>query len=302
MNALTMIFGLPGNEVLVSRLAEALDVAEGLLEIREFPDGETYVRGETRCHGLDVALAANLFRPDPQILPLLFSVRALRDLGARKVHLVTPYLPYMRQDRRFRAGEVVTSRLFADLLSGTVDGLVTIDPHLHRYAGLEEIYAIDTRVRHAAGHIAGYIKDRISRPLLVGPDTESEQWVGEVAELAGAPFIVLSKTRHGDRDVEVRAPPLDAWREHTPVLVDDIISTARTMVETMGHLRRAGYRSPVCIGVHAIFAGDAYRFLQDAGAADIVTCNTLPHPTNAIDVTDLLADGLRSLLESSAAR
>ena len=77
----------------------------------------------------------------------------------------------------------------------------------------------------------------------------------------------------------------------TPVLVDDIISTARTMIETGGHFHCAGLAPPVCIGVHAVFAADACEALR-AGAARVVTCNTILHTSNAIDVEDLLASPL----------
>ena len=292
-----MVFCLPGHETLGEHLRYALGADPGGLTVRTFPDGETYVRGETPCEGRDAVLAANLFQPNPQILPLIYCTRAIRLLGARRVILVSPYLPYMRQDARFQPGEVVTSRLFAKLLSDTVDGLVTVDPHLHRYTDLEDIYPIPGRVEHAAPSIAAWIRRWVQRPVIVGPDSESEQWVAQVADLADAPFIVLQKIRRGDRDVEIRVPPLEPWRGHTPVLVDDIISTAHTMIETIGHLTTAGYAAPVCIGVHAVFAGDAYRALNDAGAADIVTCNTVPHPSNSIDLTDVLAHGVRALLD-----
>lgn len=293
-----MVFSLPGHETLGDRLAALLGAERGMLTLREFPDGETYVRGDTPCEGLDTIIAANLFRPNSQLLPLVYSVRAMRVLGARRVILVTPYLPYMRQDARFQPGEVVTSRIFAKLLSDTVDGMVTVDPHLHRYSTLGEIYRIPTYVGHAAPSVAAWIKGHIERPVIVGPDSESEQWVSEVAGLANAPFVVLEKTRHGDRDVEVRVPPLDPWRGYTPVLVDDIISTARTMMQTIEHLRQAGYAAPVCIGVHAVFAGDAYDGLKATGAADIVTCNTVEHPSNAIDLTNMLVDGVQDLLRT----
>lgn len=302
MMGATMVFSLPGHEALGSRLAAALGAPEGALTLRQFPDGETYVRGETPCDGLDAVLAANLFRPNAQFLPLVYSARALRVLGARRVFLVSPYLPYMRQDARFQPGEVVTSRIFARLLSDIVDGLVTVDPHLHRHTTLGEIYSIPTRVEHAASAIAGWIRVHVNQPVVIGPDSESEQWVREVAAMAGAPFIVLSKTRRGDRDVEITVPALDSWRAHTPVLVDDIISTGRTMVQTIGNLSQAGYAAPVCIGVHAVFAGDAYEALQAAGASEIVTCNTVPHPSNAIDLTLLLAEGLHAHFVSTADR
>lgn len=293
----TLLVSLPGHEALGVALAADLGVAEGAVTMREFPDGETYVRADTRCDGRDVILVADLSRPDPRFLPLVYSVQALRDVGARRVVLVAPYLPYMRQDARFQPGELVTSRVFARLLSATVDGLVTIDPHLHRYATLGEIYRIPTGVEHATRAIADWISTHVEQPVIVGPDIESEQWVGDVARRAGAPYLVLAKQRHGDHDVQIEAPALDKWRAHTPVLVDDIISTAHTMIETLGHFARAGLAPAICIGVHAIFARDAYEALQKAGSAAIVTCNTVPHPSNAIDLSDTLAAGIRSLLE-----
>ncbi|NQV22685.1 MAG: ribose-phosphate diphosphokinase, partial [Rhodospirillales bacterium] len=90
-------------------------------------------------------------------------------------------------------------------------------------------------------------------------------------------------------------PEIERWRDHTPVLVDDIISTARTMIETVSHLKAVGMTAPVCIAVHGIFAGNALRDLVAAGASRVVTCNTIPHQTNAIDVTPLLAQGVRAI-------
>ncbi len=143
----------------------------------------------------------------------------------------------------------------------------------------------------AAGEISEWVRNNVRDPVIVGPDSESEQWVSEVAQMAGAPFVVLEKTRRGDRDVSVSPIELDGpHRDRTPVLVDDIISTARTMIETVHRLRELDIAAPVCIGVHAIFAGDAYDELMGAGAARVVTCNTIPHPTNGIDVSGLFVD------------
>jgi len=174
-------------------------------------------------------------------------------------------------------------------LSDIVDWLVTADPHLHRIDALPKIYSIPARSVHAAPLLARWIEDEVKLPLLIGPDRESAQWVSVVAEGAGAPFIVLEKQRHGDRDVEISVPDVARWRQHTPVLVDDIISTGRTMIQTLGHLNRAGMKPAVCAGVHAVFASGAYEGLSAAGASRIVTTNTIAHETNAIDVTDALS-------------
>ncbi len=284
-----VLFALPGNEQLARMLSGVLGGEIGSLELRRFPDGETYVRLRSPINGREVALLCTLDRPDDKLLPLLFLAATVRDLGAARIGLVAPYLAYMRQDRRFADGEGVTSAYFARHLSASVDWLVTVDPHLHRRSSLAEIYTIPAEAVHAAPQISAWIRANIDRPLLVGPDTESAQWVRAVADGAGAPSIVLEKTRRGDRDVVVVGPEVERWREYTPVLVDDIISTARTMIETVTHLRRAPLRPAVCIGVHAIFADDAYAELLAAGVSRVVTCNTIPHASNGISLIALMA-------------
>lgn len=291
-----LLVTLRENEPLAQPLAEAIGGELAHLDIRKFPDGETYLRYATSPEGRPVAILCSLDRPDEKFLPLLFAAATARDLGAASVGLVSPYLAYMRQDRRFRPGEAVTSTCFAEVLSRQVDWLVTVDPHLHRRHALSEIYAVPAFALHAAPLIAAWIRETVEKPLLIGPDAESEQWVSAVASDAGAPHLVLQKTRRGDRDVEVSLPEVERWRDHTPVLVDDIVSTARTMIETVGHVVRADMRAPVCVAVHGLFAGDAYRGLLAAGAARVVTSNTVPHESNVIDVADLMAEAVRKMI------
>ena len=264
---MSVIVALPGNEVLAHQLARALPGSVGNSLVRHFPDGESYVRLETPVAGEDLIVVCTLDRPDSKLLPLFYLADAARAQGARRIGLVSPYLAYMRQDKQFHPGEAVTSRSFAKLIATYFDWLVTVDPHLHRLHALSEIYAIPTTVVHAAPLISRWIKEAVARPLLIGPDSESEQWVSAVAKAAGAPWVVLEKSRHGDRDVDIQIPNLEQWKAHQPVLVDDIISTARTMIETVGHLKQMGLESPVGIGVHAVFADNAYADLQAAGRA-----------------------------------
>ncbi|NMM46179.1 ribose-phosphate pyrophosphokinase [Rhodospirillaceae bacterium KN72] len=291
-----LILPMPENEALAHSLADQLDGEVGAVETRQFPDGESYIRLATPVAGRSVVFVCTLDRPDGKLLPLIFAAGAAKELRAERIGLVAPYLAYMRQDKRFQEGEAVTSTHFASVLNGWFDWMATVDPHLHRRTSLSEIYTMPTATLHAAGAIADWIREEVENPVLVGPDGESEQWVAAVAEEVGCPHTVLLKTRHGDRDVDVSVPDVDAWRDHTPILIDDIISTARTMIETVGHLKRAGMAPPICVGVHAVFAGDAYRALSNAGTGQIVTCNTIPHASNGIDLTGLLAAGIGDLL------
>ena len=297
MNA--TVLALPGSDALGRRLSELSGIPQGVVESRPFPDGETYLRIDGECAKKSVVLVCTLDRPNDKLLPLVFLADAARELGASRVGLVAPYLAYMRQDRRFHPGEAVTSRTFAALLSRHVDWLATIDPHLHRYHSLTDIYRVPGRVVHAAPALAAWIAAHVDRPVVVGPDEESWQWAKDVADRAGAPVVVMRKTRRSDRTVDVSAPDLEAYLTHTPVVVDDIVSSAQTMVETVKHLVAARLRAPVCVAVHALFPETAEQALRDAGAAQIVTTTSVPHATNRIDIIPLLIPAVHELAGAS---
>jgi ribose-phosphate pyrophosphokinase len=290
------ICALPGNEPFAALLRRALGFPELPLAYRRFPDGESWLKFKDKPAGLDVVLVCSLNDPDPKLPPLLFAAATARQLGAASVGLVAPYLAYMRQDKRFRQGEAITSALLGAQLSGAFDWLVTVDAHLHRRKSLAEVFQIPAVDVSAAPGIAAWIRGRVEQPLVVGPDGESERWAAAVGAAAFAPHVTLRKRRSGDRDVRVLAPDLGRWRGHTPVLVDDIISTGRTMAAAAREFAAQDFAAAVCVGVHGVFAGDALEALHDAGVRRIVTANTISHPSNAIDASGPVAGAVRELL------
>ncbi|MBV1930115.1 MAG: ribose-phosphate diphosphokinase [Porticoccaceae bacterium] len=268
-------------------LCEKMAFEQGKTHSRLFPDGETYLRIDTPVQNRHCVVLADLSHPDDKYLPLVFLLATLREFGAASVGLVAPYLSYMRQDRRFIEGEALTSRIFARLLSAQIDWLVTVDPHLHRYHSLNEIYSVPTRVVQGAPLLADWLKGQTNL-LLVGPDAESEQWLAEIAALSGHPFVIGSKTRHGDRDVVVTLPDLTRFYHHVAVIIDDVISSGQTILKCISALRLKGIQGIKCAGVHGIFADGIDAQLMSAGLDELVTTNTIVHRSNALDITDLL--------------
>jgi ribose-phosphate pyrophosphokinase len=288
-----IIFYFPQYQNLANAIAGKLQYEKGQMEVRQYPEGESYVRLLCDVKNKEVILVCGLENANDNAMAIMFFSSVAKELGAAKVGLIAPYLGYMRLDKRFKDGEAITSNIFAGFLSQQIDWLLTIDPHLHRHKTLEEIYSIPCFTLHATKLIAEWIKNNVSNPLLIGPDAESEQWVSEVAKIADVPFVILTKVRYGDKDVKVSIPEVEKYQDCTPILVDDIIATASTMIATINHLKNAGMKDAICIGVHAIFAGDAYEKLKNVTSQRIISCNTIEHFSNEIDVSELIVEALK---------
>lgn len=285
-----VLFNFPKASPLGQHLQEKLDAEEGRLTLRSFPDGESYLRIESNVKDREVLINATLFRLNPWVLDLLFLADTLRTLGAKSIKLVAPYLSYMRQDKVFQDGEALTSKTFSHLLSAYFDALVTVDPHLHRYHCLSEIYTIPTTVLQSAPLISKWIHENVENPFLIGPDEESRQWVQEVA--GDLPFVVLQKERNFQGHVAITWPSFERAEDKTPVFVDDIISSGGTMLLAVEQAKTLGLKPPVIVAIHPIFAKNSYEKLKTAGVLKIVTCNSILHPSNAIDLAPLIVSAL----------
>jgi ribose-phosphate pyrophosphokinase len=295
-----IIFSLNSDD-LVARLREKLDVELGCYRSREFPDGESYLCIESEVNHRHCLVVADLSHPNSKFLPLMFLMDTLKELGAKSVGLLAPYLSYMRQDRRFVDGEAITSKLFAQSLSHHIDYLVTVDPHLHRYHSLDEIYSVPSKVVQGAPALAQWLKGQ-SNLFLVGPDSESEQWITGIAKYSGHPFVIGEKIRYGDRDVEVKLSDLSAYAGLSAVIIDDVISSGQTILRCIDALKQQNIQQIKCAAVHGIFADNVDETLLSAGLSALVTTNTIAHSSNAVDISPLLLEPIIDCLALMEAR
>ena len=289
------LYAMPGNEVFAELLVLHTGYQRQQLSLHHFPDGETLVQMAPPTPGGDAVIVCTLDRPDAKVFPLMMAAATARELGATRVGLVAPYLAYMRQDTRFHPGEAISAKIFGDWLGHTFDWLVTVDPHLHRNATLAEVYPRAAHVVHAASPLAVWIDAHVTRPLIIGPDSESAQWVTAVANLLCAPSVVARKERHGDRDVAVFLPAMDQWSDHTPVFLDDIIASGETLLQTLRCLHGRTSLPPVCLAVHGLYAEGALEKLLAEGAGLIVTSNSVITDTSQIDISKAVAETMISL-------
>jgi ribose-phosphate pyrophosphokinase len=279
------------SEPLGGRLASRLSCSVGDVEVHHFPDGESRVRLPPSLPER-VIMCRSLDDPNAKLVELMLAAQCARDLGARHITLVAPYLCYMRQDAAFEAGEAVSQRIIGEFLAAHFDGLVTVDPHLHRTARLEDaVPATTCRALSAAPFVGDFLASRGCTAVLLGPDAESRQWAGAVAERAGLEYAVAEKSRRGDTDVAISLPPRD-WRGVEAVLVDDVAASGRTLAEAARALLAAGATRVDAVVTHALFAGDALTVMRSAGIGEVWSSDSIGHASNAFSLAPAIAAAL----------
>ncbi|MDL2336918.1 MAG: ribose-phosphate diphosphokinase [Pseudomonadota bacterium] len=280
---------------LASSLALALGLPLALIERHRFPDGELKLRLPAVLPPC-VVLLRSLHQPNEKLVELMIVAPAARELGAQRLLLVSPYLAYMRQDIAFAPGEAVSQRHIAGWLASRFDAVVTVDPHLHRIASLQEVMPACRAVSLSAATLIGeWVAQQVSRPLLLGPDEESEPWVREAARACSpaADHGWCVKQRRGDRDVEVVLPPALNCKGRAVVLIDDVVSTGHTLMAAARLVLAAGALSVDVAVTHALFVGDALAELHASGVGQVWSTDCVPHASNAISVVPLIAHALR---------
>lgn len=287
-----MLLAFDDEWTLATRLAQALAWPLSEVQRHRFPDGETRLRLPPRLPAR-VALLRGLQQPNAKLTELLLAAGGARELGARQLALVSPYLAYMRQDIAFTPGEVVSQRQLGRLLAWGFDCVVTVDPHLHRVATLDEVVPGRRGVTCTAAPLLGaWVAQQVPGALLVAPDEEAEQWVAAAARGPGLAYLVSHKQRLGDHEVQVRVPEADV-RGRAVVLLDDVASTGRTLVDAARTLLARGAAHVDVAVTHGLFVGDALQRLQAAGVRQVWSTDSVPHASNCVSVAPLLAQALR---------
>lgn len=203
--------------------------------------------------------------------------------------MVAPYLCYMRQDKAFRPGEVISQRIIGKLLADYFDELLTIDAHLHRVHDLSEpVPASKATNLNATEPMAHFLAAHLEAPVLLGPDEESEQWVAAIAAYEQFGYGVAHKQRFGDQQVQVSLPP-GRYAGRNVVLVDDVVSTGCTLEAAANELALCNPASISVLVTHALFAGGAFERLRAAGVSNVWSCDTIVNETNAVFLADMMA-------------
>lgn len=284
-----------------ARIAQAAGHHLARIDRHRFPDGEIKLRLPPTLPN-HVVILRTLNDANEKLVELLLTAQTARDLGARHLTLVAPYLGYMRQDVAFQPGEAISQRIVGRFLAGLFDAMITVDPHLHRVAALQQAVPVaNAVVLSAAPLLSDLIATQRPQALLLGPDEESAQWLALAATRHGFDYAVCRKVRRGDRVVEIALPDIPVSGRQV-VLLDDVVSTGHTLAQATRQLLAAGAASVDVAITHALFVGDAWQMILNAGVREVWSTDCIKHASNAISMSVPIGEALTRIDAMTMAR
>ncbi|MCW8924469.1 MAG: ribose-phosphate diphosphokinase [Gammaproteobacteria bacterium] len=294
MSPVMMLLGFDDYQKQSHKLAQALAVPCHIIQRHRFPDGENRLTLPAELSG-HVVFCRSLDHPNEKLLELLLAAKTARELGAKTLTLVVPYLCYMRQDKAFHPGEAVSQPIVGRFLADLFDNVITVDPHLHRIQYLEQaVPAAQAVTLSATSLMAEFLRERFEDPIVLGPDAESEQWVSAVARPSQWRYGACNKIRTGDKNVEVTLPEINL-EGRAVVLVDDMVSSGQTLSVTIAECLSKKAEHVDILVTHALFATDAKQRMIEAGVRNIWSTDSVSHESNIIPLYALLKDAVLKL-------
>lgn len=302
-----LIFSGNSNRILSKKIATEIGLSLGELEISTFPDNENRVRVVEDVVDQHVVLVQSTgISPNLYYMELFFMLDSLRRNGASEITLVIPYLGYQRQDHIFRDGEGVSLEVIIKLLEHLgIDRIISFDLHSIK---IPELFHVPISHLSAlpvfAKKINGMIKDKvlmINDLVLVSPDMGGIRRVELLSEMLGGkvPYISIEKDRDLDSG-EIESVKINGDVKKTAIIVDDVISTGKTLISAANLLVKNGAENIYVMATHGIFAGEASISLQSSIIKKIIVSDTLEIPQNrkfdkleVVSVASLIANELK---------
>ena len=283
-----MVFAGTSSKALGQRIADRLGIELGDVVIKQFSDGEVYVRFDESIRGADIFLVQSTSTPvNDSLMELLIMINAAKLASAHRITAVMPWYGYSRQDKKSSPREPITARLVAQLLEAAgVDRVLSMDLHAGQIQGFFQI-PVDhmTATPILADHFSErqFAGDFPEGLVVVSPDAGRAKLANHFAEKLGARLAVLAKQRpdHNEAEITFLIGDVDG---KAALLIDDMIDTAGTLCAGAAVVKKAGATKVLAAATHGIFSGQAFSRLEDSVIEEIVV-------TDTIDVEDGSAGG-----------
>ena len=280
------VFGGSKSVGLAWDVSKALKADVGKTAVKTFPDGEKHVMVNSNVSGSECILIQSV-KSNDDLVELMLMIDCLKDLGAHQVHTVMPYLAYMRQDKVFSHGEALSAKTILKVFDELSDSVTTINCHFLNEGGDAVYNNIGFRNLNAIPDIVDYFGKKLGNPFFVAPDKGSLAFAKTAAHQLDCEFDHLSKTRLSGSEVEIEMKDMNV-KGLDVVILDDIISTGGTIVESAKVVRK-GRPASINVGcVHGLFLNGIEIF---KGSVDcLVATDSIENPVSKVSCMDAIVE------------
>ncbi len=301
LNDNVKVFGGSGNPALAEAIAKSMNVALGQAIIREFPDGEKFVKINEDVRGQDCFVVQPTCTPvDKNIMELLIMLDSLKRASARRITAVMPYFGYARQDRKDEGRVPITAKLVANLIATAgANRVLAIDLHARQLEGF-----FDIPVDHLMAEpvLTKYLRDKnIERPVIVSPDVGNVKTASRYVEHLNGDLAIIHKRRISGNEVECNEIIGDVEGRNV-IMVDDMISTAGTICSAAKLVKLRGARSVIVGATHGLFCGEAIERLNATVFDEIIVTDTIPLSEAAANLKNIKVLSVAPLLGEAITR
>jgi len=283
----------PASTDLGLKISQLLGTKPVLMEYKRFPDGEFYIRFAEEVKGEDVVIVQTTGPPqDSNLLQLLLLTDTAKDLGAKSIIAVVPYVAYGRQEKRYMPGETVSFDTVLKLIrSVDVDYIITVN--FHSPDMLESLGKYFTNLS-AMPSLANYmLRYKLNGAFSLAPDDGAIEFVKVTSKILKGDYGWLEKKRDrvtGGISVELKALNV---KGKDVVIFDDMISSGSTMITAVKILKEQGARRIYAACVHPLLVGDAKEKLMREGILEIIGTDSVPSSVSVVSVAPLVAEALK---------
>jgi ribose-phosphate pyrophosphokinase len=292
------IFSGRSNLPLGERIAEEFGQALGHVTLKDFSDGEIYVRYEESIRGTDLFIIQSTHPRGDHLMELLLMVDAARRASADRITAVIPYFGYARQERKDQPRVAIAAKMIANMLTTVgIDRVLAMDLHAPQIQGF-----FDVPVDHLFGSavfVEYLLATGIRDITVVAPDVGSLKVARAYAKRLGTDLAVIDKRRPRQNEAEVMHIIGEVEGKNV-FLIDDIIDTAGTLCGAANALRERGAREIVAACTHAVLSGSAYEKIERSAISKLVVTDTIPiregsSKIEVVSVAGLFADAIRRI-------
>jgi ribose-phosphate pyrophosphokinase len=272
-----IVFSGNANIPLAKEISSILGLQMGKSNVKQFSDGESWVKIEENVRGRDIFVVQSISYPsNDNLMELLLMIDALRRASARRITAVIPYYGYGRQDRKVEPRVPISARLVADLIQAPgPNRVLTMDLHADQIQGFFHI-PVDHLFFSAV--LYEYIKNKeISDLVVVSPDSGGAERARFLGKKLNANLAIIDKRRPQANESIVMNIIGDV-RDKNCLLLDDMIDTAGTICKGAKALLENGAKSVICCATHGVLSGDAVNNLNSTEFTEIVLSNTIQIP------------------------